>query len=191
MSPFKLTWNRGRDDELRKLESLARDGIRVANAQLLAFAHLANSFVSPDKALLSEERGLTVEVMRDLSQTTRDHFVKIVEQSVVARRLDATQALNFADRSPLLSAPLGSDSVRRSLAVRSREERRATLEEGGCLFQQGDLHVTVLGRNKSREKGRTRQRAWFLPGRCCGCYGGSPECPAVTAALLTARRLPR
>ena len=108
--PFQVgAWNRGRDDELRKLESLARDGIRVANAQLLAFAHLANSLISPDRALSSEERGLTVEVMRDLSHTTSDHFVKIVEQSVVARRLNATQALNFADRTPLLSAPLGSD----------------------------------------------------------------------------------
>jgi hypothetical protein len=63
--PFKVgAWNRTRDEELRRLESLARDGLRASNAQLLAFAHLANSLVSPEKSLSDEERTRTVDVVR-------------------------------------------------------------------------------------------------------------------------------
>ena len=37
--PFRVSaWNRARDEELPKLESLARDGLRVSNAQLMAFS---------------------------------------------------------------------------------------------------------------------------------------------------------
>jgi hypothetical protein len=34
-------WNKASDEELHSVESLARDGLRLANAQLLAFALVA------------------------------------------------------------------------------------------------------------------------------------------------------
>ena len=51
----------------------------------------------------------TLDVIRDFTHVFIDHFVRIVEQSVIYRRNIAAQAVNVADRSMLLSAPLGTD----------------------------------------------------------------------------------
>ena len=44
-------WNEARDTELHELEALARDGLRLANATMIAFAHILNGSLDPVTAM--------------------------------------------------------------------------------------------------------------------------------------------
>ena len=146
VAPFTVgSWNKARDAELRALESLARDGLRASNAHLLAFAHLANSLLpssegTPPTPLSPDHLRRTVEVLRDLTHVGIDHSIRIVEQSIAFRRLIAVQAVNLADRSALLAAPLGTDlfggkwpeTVAVEEARRKRKAEQAQLQPRGA-----------------------------------------------------------
>ena len=138
--PYKVgAWNRARDEELRRLESFARDGLRVSNAHLLAAAHLQKSLESPGKALPEEERQYTAAVLRDLSHTIKDHFVRIAEQSVLSRRAIATMALNIEDVSKLMIAPLGKDlfgGAWQSVADADSARRKRKAEEAALRTRE-------------------------------------------------------
>ena len=47
-------WNESRDTELHDLEALARDGLRLANASIIAFAHLLNGILDPQRAIADQ-----------------------------------------------------------------------------------------------------------------------------------------
>jgi len=109
-APFTVrAWNRARDEDLRKLESLARDGLRSSNAQLLVLARLTNSLSPGGIPLSADQLQTSVAFLRDLSHTSIDHFIRIAEQSIISRRHIALEALNLANQSSLLRAPLGAD----------------------------------------------------------------------------------
>jgi hypothetical protein len=70
-----------------------------------------------------------------------DHFVKIAEQSVVSRRSIATQALNLADKSKLMSAPLGRDLFGSQWEVLEGEDsalRKRKAEQAALRARSGD-----------------------------------------------------
>ena len=176
VAPFTVgSWNKARDAELRALESLARDGLRASNAHLLAFAHLANSLLpssegTPPTPLSPDHLRRTVEVLRDLTHVGIDHSIRIVEQSIAFRRLIAVQAVNLADRSALLAAPLGTDlfggkwpeTVAVEETRRKRKAEQAQLQPRGAKRPRARGGSATRGQ-RPRQPGSTYQQAFQQP----------------------------
>jgi hypothetical protein len=122
-----------------------------------------NSLESPEKALPQDERTLTIDILRDLTHNVIDHFVKITEQSVLSRRAIATQALNLADRSKLMSAELGADLFggqwesleETDAALRKRNADQAALRARSTSAKRG----RGSGSNPGRGRGAAPRRA--------------------------------
>ena len=102
-------WNQARDKELSGLESLARDGMRLANASLLTFAHLMNGMLDESVDFSAEARLRTLYTLKDLQYCTGEHFCRLSSQLAHLRKLNAMAALNLADEQPFQDAKLGPD----------------------------------------------------------------------------------
>ena len=187
MPPFKVgAWNRSRDEDLRKVESLARDGLRVSNAALLALAHLANSIQIPGREISVEERTRTIEVLRDLSHTSIDHYVRIIEQSIVSRRMVAAQAVNLADRAGLLAAPLGPDlfggqwsaAAEAETAFRKRKADQAALKAKGSSKRLRGRGTFGRGRGRAPQVHAPMIFAMPQPQQQRQQWGASAQVPA-------------
>lgn len=119
--PFKVRqWDRQRDADLRRLEDMARDGLRVANLQSFVMAHLLRALTDDAFVLSQQERIQTIETLKELQHMTTKEFGAISAQSVLTRRACAAQALNFPDRKSLLGAPFG----RPYTGLRHKEQKR-------------------------------------------------------------------
>jgi hypothetical protein len=71
--PHKVfPWNQDRDNELRNLEALARDGLRVANASLITFAHAMNGLLNPSRALSEEAKKRLLFTLRDVEYVSAE-----------------------------------------------------------------------------------------------------------------------
>jgi len=102
-----------------------------------------------------EEQDLSIAFLRDLSHVTTDFFAKISEQSVMSRRLIATEAVNLVDPSALLAAPLGTDLFggawpKVAEADLSTRKRKA---------EQAKLKAPTAGGKRGRGRGQVRSRA--------------------------------
>ncbi len=104
-----LPWNQKRDGELSGLETLARDGMRLANAALLTFAHLMNGLLDPDQEFSAANRERTLYTLRDLQFCTGEHFCRLSYQLAHLRKINAVNALNLTNPGPFLDTPIGPD----------------------------------------------------------------------------------
>lgn len=108
--PHKVApWDQKRDAELSGLETLARDGMRLANASLMTFAHLMNGLVTPDGAMTKENLYRALYTLRDLQHCTGEHFCRIAHQLAFLRKANAVNALNLLNPKPFLEVPIGPD----------------------------------------------------------------------------------
>lgn len=152
--PFRVqAWNRTRDEGLRKVESLARDGLRANNAQLLAMAHLLRKDRPSGNSMTEEERLMTLSVVKDLAHASKDVLIKISEHSLMERRQLAAQAMNLTDKSGLIDAPLGKDlfgGAWADVADRDAANRKRRAEADGAKERGKAKRV------RSRSRSRTR-----------------------------------
>lgn len=103
-------WNQKRDAELGGLETLARDGMRLANASLLTFAHLMNGCLDPAQSRMStESRHRTLYTLRDLTYCTGEHLCRLAHQLAHLRKINATNALNLLNPQQFIDTPIGPD----------------------------------------------------------------------------------
>lgn len=158
-SPFTVGyWNRTRDEDLRRVEALARDGMRLANAQLLSFAHVANSLRVPGAALAGAEMTQSLEMLRDITHAVGDHFIRIAEQSLQSRRSIALQAVGVADQARLLGAGLGTDLFGGEWPAAGEAEtarRKRSAEQAALENRRGGPAKRARGRgNGGRGQGR-------------------------------------
>ena len=108
--PHKVfPWNEHRDKELRELEALARDGLRVANAALITFAPLINGLLQPDKTLSEKAKQRTLLTRKDLEHVSAEHFARIAHRLAQQRKLNAVRALNLISPADSLKTPIGPD----------------------------------------------------------------------------------
>lgn len=168
--PFTVRpWDRNRDDDLRKLESLARDGLRASNAQLIVLAHLTNSLSGVGQPITREELDTSVAFLRELSHLAIDHTAKVVEQSVASRRRVAADAVNLVDPAVLLKAPIGRDLFGGAWP-KVAEDDSATRKRKAESAQLCSQHQAKRGRRgrgsksfRSGRGGRRRGQAAFAP----------------------------
>ena len=73
-SHIMFPWNEHRDKKLRELESLVRDGLRVANATLTTFTHLIKGSLQPYKALSKDAKQQKIFTLKDLEDVPAEHF---------------------------------------------------------------------------------------------------------------------
>lgn len=102
-------WNKGRDTELSGLESLARDGMRLANASLLTFSHLMNGLLGDHARMEKDNLLRTMYTLKDLQYCTGEHFCRLSSQLAHLRRLNALEALNLANPAPFKECKFGPD----------------------------------------------------------------------------------
>ena len=102
-------WNQHRDAELSGLETLARDGMRLANASLLTFSHLMNGLLDEKSTMDPANRLRSLYTLKDLQYCTGEHFCRLASQLAHLRKLNAMAALNLADDKPFRDAKLGPD----------------------------------------------------------------------------------
>ena len=108
-APFQVeSWNRASDSDLRRMEDLARDGLRIANLQSFVMAHTLRALTDDSVSMDQEERVQSLETLKELQHMSTRHFAAIAAQSVITRRTCAIRALNFPDRRALMHAQFGS-----------------------------------------------------------------------------------
>jgi uncharacterized membrane protein YgcG len=108
--PHKVfPWNQERDAELRNLEALARDGLRLANASLLTFAHIMNGVIDPAKTLSPEAHKRSLFTLRDLQYVNAEHYARLSHRLAMLRKLNACRALNLLNPEPFMKTPIGPD----------------------------------------------------------------------------------
>ena len=92
-------WNEACDTELHELEVLARDGLRLANATMIAFAHLLNGSLDPVRAMSQAAQRHTFFTVSDLVHTQASQFAWISQWIALQRKLNVVRSLNFSDRN--------------------------------------------------------------------------------------------
>ena len=102
-------WNQQRDAELSGLETLARDGMRLANASLLTFSHLMNGLLDEKKTMDMANQLRTFYTLKDLQYCTGEHFCRLASQLAHLRKVNAISALNLADARPFRESTMGPD----------------------------------------------------------------------------------
>ena len=108
--PHKIfPWNESRDTELHDLEALARDGLRLANASIITFAHLLNGSLDPKRTMTIQAKRHTLFTMNDLVHVTAEQFARIAQRLALHRKLNVTRSLNVADQGKLMTMPMSSD----------------------------------------------------------------------------------
>ena len=108
--PHKIfPWNESRDTELHDLEALARDGLRQADASIIAFApefaHLLNGILDPQRAMTDQAKCHSLFTMNDFVHVTAEQFARIAQRIALHRKLNVIRSLNVADQSKLMSSP--------------------------------------------------------------------------------------
>lgn len=134
--PHKIfPWNQDRDKELRNLETLARDGLRLANASLITFAHLMNGLLDPARSLSEDAKRRSLFTLRDLEYVAAEHFARLAQRLAVLRKLNACRALNLLEPAKFMETPIGPDifggkwEELHAEEVKRRKERAQTAKE--------------------------------------------------------------
>lgn len=109
-TPHKvLPWDISRDRELRDLEALARDGLKVANAALITFAHLINGTLDPSRVMSKEAQRRTLFTLKDLEHVSAEHFARLAHRLAMQRKINAVRALSLTRPREFLATPIGPD----------------------------------------------------------------------------------
>ena len=163
-APFRVeSWNRSGDADMRRMEDLARDGLRVANLQSFVMAHTLRALTDDSVVMGQEERVQSLETLKELQHLSTRHFAAIAAQSVITRRACASRALNFPDRRALMHAQSGAtlfgnewesllqgELHRRKFAA----EARLLRERRGGRAGQPPGRPAVRGGRSARGRGR-------------------------------------
>ena len=108
--PHKIyPWNESRDTELHDLEALVRDGLRLANASIIAFAHLLNGILDPQRAMTDKAKRHSLFTMNDFVHVTAEQFARIAQRIALQSKLNVIRSLSVADQSKLMSSPMTHD----------------------------------------------------------------------------------
>ena len=108
--PHKVSpWNESRDTELFKLEALSRDGLRLANASMVAFAHLLNGSLDPSKQMSEKARKHAFYTVNDLIHVQASQFARISHKIALLRKLNVARSLNISDQGSLMNTKISSD----------------------------------------------------------------------------------
>ena len=102
-------WNVARDNELRELETLTRDGLYLGNATVIAFAYLLNGIFDPTRALPEEALRHTLFTVNDLVHAEAENFARVAHRIALFRKLNVIRSLNVADQTALTKSPMGGD----------------------------------------------------------------------------------
>ena len=108
--PHKIfPWDESRKTELHDLEGLARDGLRLANASIIAFAHLLNGILDPQRAMTDQVKRHSLLTKNDFVHVSAEQFAHIVQRITLHRKLNVIRSLNVADQRKLMSSPMTHD----------------------------------------------------------------------------------
>lgn len=108
--PHKIfPWNESRDTELYDLEVLARDGLRLANASIIAYAHLLNGILDPNRLMSETAKQHTLFTVNDFVHVAAEQFARIAQRIALHRKLNVIRSLNVADQSHLMNTPMSHD----------------------------------------------------------------------------------
>ena len=143
--PHKVfKWNEPRDRELRELEQLARDGLRVSNSSLLAFAHLINGRLDKNKDMQPEAEKRCLYTLRDLLHVLAEQYARLAFRLAIHRKQNAIKALNLADKTGLSKTPVTADlfggkwpqfkeaeMTRRKERLEAEKAKKASQKKGG------------------------------------------------------------
>ena len=129
--PYKVfPWNEAQDTELHKLEALVWDGLCLANATMIAFAHLLNGSLDPVRAMSQAAQCHTFFTVNDLVHTQASQFARISHRIALQRKLNVVKSLNISDRNQLMNTRITSDIFGRRMAGYPGTGSRASEEEG-------------------------------------------------------------
>ena len=143
--PHKVfKWNEPRDRELRELEQMARDGLRVSNSSLLAFAHLINGRLDKNKDMQPEAEKRCLYTLRDLLHVLAEQYARLAFRLAIHRKQNAIKALNLADKTGLSKTPVTADlfggkwpqfkeaeMTRRKERLEAEKAKKASQKKGG------------------------------------------------------------
>ena len=79
--PHKVyPWNEKTDSEMYEFEALARDSIRMANANAIALGLLMNGLMTPGKQMDEAARRHTCYTLNDFAYTSIDQFALLAHK---------------------------------------------------------------------------------------------------------------
>ncbi len=99
-------WNEARDLELHSLEAMARDSLRMANATIIAYAHLLTGTLNPDKQISQQALPHTSFIVNDLVYVFAGQFGRLAYKIALNRKLNVVRSLNVRDQQELLETDI-------------------------------------------------------------------------------------
>lgn len=153
--PHKVyPWNEGRDSELHTLEAMARDGLRMANATIIAFAHLLNGTLNSEKEMSPHALRHTSFVVNDLVHVLAGQFGRLAYKIALNRKLNVSRSLNVRDQQELLQTDIGQDIFGGKWPdIQSKEKaaRKETAQKKADADKERRARPTSFRPNQSRE----------------------------------------
>ncbi len=99
-------WNEARDTELYELEVLARDGLQMANATMVAFAHVLNGAPDPSKQMTQQAMQHSFFTVKDLVHVQAGQFARLAHRVTLQRKLNVVRFLNVQDQQQLMKTKI-------------------------------------------------------------------------------------
>ena len=131
--PHKIfPWNEARDTELYELEALARDGLRMANATMVAFAHVLNGALDPSKQMTQQAMQHSFFTVNDLVHVQAGQFARLAHRVALQRKLNVVRSLNVQDQQQLMKTKISQDIFGGqwpTLQAKEKEARKARAEK--------------------------------------------------------------
>ncbi len=131
--PHKVfPWNQARDTELYELEALARDGLRLSNATMVAFAHVLNGALDPTKQMTPQALQHSFFTVNDLVHVQAGQFARLAHRIALQRKLNVVRSLNVQDQQQLMKTKISQDIFGGqwpSLQAKEKEARKAKAEK--------------------------------------------------------------
>ena len=172
--PHKVfPWNEARDTELHELEALARDGLRIANATMIAFAHLLNGSLDPTKLMSQAAQRHTFFTVNDLVHTQASQFARISHRIALQRKLNVVRSLNISDRNRLMNTRITSDifggewpaiqaqeaELRKKKAEKEAEkEKKRRAQQAAASKNQSFRAKQQENKNQRKDSGQQQQQ---------------------------------
>jgi hypothetical protein len=158
-------WNEARDTELHDLEALARDGLRMANASMIAFAHLLNGSLDPSKKMAADALRHSFYTINDLVYVQANQFARVAHKIALLRKLNVARSLNVADQGRLMKTKISSDlfggqwpdiQAREAEARKKRAETKAHKEKERKVQQAASKSQPFRGNKNQEDRGQPR-----------------------------------
>ena len=108
--PHKIyPWNEKRDSEMYEFEALARDGIRMANANAIALGHLMNGVMAPEHVMDNAAKRHTCFTLNDFAYTLIDQFARLAHKIALQRKRNVVESLNMTDTDTVMRSKITAD----------------------------------------------------------------------------------